>query len=239
MPTNNEILTGVRVLDFTTIVSGPYCTRLLADLGAEIIKVEPPEGDFIRVQPPLRGGRSAYFAHLNCGKKSLAVDLRQAGAVELMHELASRSDVIVENSRPGVMQRLGLDYPTLAKPNPRLVYCSISGFGQEGPWATRSADAPMLHAASGFDLVNLSYQNGLERPLNTGIYVGDVLGGTYALGAIQSALLARERTGRGDFIDLSMVDGILGMLAYEFQEAQFPKIGEPTLLSPRGPRTDF
>jgi len=91
----------------------------------------------------------------------------------------------------------------------------------------------------GFDLVNLSYQNGLERPLNTGIYVGDVLGGTYALGAIQSALLARERTGRGDFIDLSMVDGILGMLAYEFQEAQFPKIGEPTLLSPRGPRTDF
>ena len=149
MPTNNEILTGVRVLDFTTIVSGPYCTRLLADLGAEIIKVEPPEGDFIRVQPPLRGGRSAYFAHLNCGKKSLAVDLRQAGAVELMHELASRSDVIVENSRPGVMQRLGLDYPTLAKPNPRLVHCSISGFGQEGPWATRSAYAPMLHAASG------------------------------------------------------------------------------------------
>ncbi|HZC46482.1 MAG TPA: CoA transferase, partial [Candidatus Acidoferrum sp.] len=162
---NNEILGGVRVLDFTTIVSGPYCTRLLADLGAEVIKLEPPEGDFIRTQPPLRAGKSAYFAHLNCGKKSVAMDLRQAGAVELVQQLAARSDVIVENSRPGVMQRLGLDYSTIAPLNPRIVYCSISGFGQSGPWATRSAYAPMLHAASGFDLVNLSYQDGLERPL--------------------------------------------------------------------------
>ena len=125
-----------------------------------------------------------------------------------MHQLAAKSDVVVENSRPGVMQRLGLDYATLARLNPRIVYCSISGFGQSGPWATRSAYAPMLHAASGFDLVNMSYQNGIERPLNTGIYVGDVLGGTYAFGAIQSALLARERTGRGDCIDLAMMDGI-------------------------------
>jgi CoA:oxalate CoA-transferase len=220
---NNDILDGVRVLDFTTIVSGPYCTRLLADLGAEVIKLEPPEGDFIRTQPPMRAGKSAYFAHLNCGKKSLAIDLRQAGAIELVQQLAAKSDVVVENARPGVMQRLGLDYATLAPTNPRLVYCSISGFGQTGPWATRSAYAPMLHAASGFDLVNLSYQDGLERPLNTGIYVGDVLGGTYAFGAIQSALLARERSGRGDCIDLSMMDGVLGMLIYEFQEAQFPQ----------------
>ena len=157
---NNDILSGVRVLDFTTIVSGPYCTRLLADLGAEVIKIEPPEGDFIRMQPPIRAGKSAYFAHLNCGKKSLAIDLRQPGASDLIRELAAKSDVVVENSRPGVMQRLGLDYATLAQMNPRLVYCSISGFGQSGPWATRSAYAPMLHAASGFDLVNLSYQNG-------------------------------------------------------------------------------
>jgi CoA:oxalate CoA-transferase len=220
---SDAILNGVRVLDFTTIVSGPYCTRLLADLGAEVIKLEPPEGDFIRTQPPMRSGKSAYFAHLNCGKQSLAIDLRQAGAIELVQQLAAKSDVVVENARPGVMQRLGLDYATLAPANPRLVYCSISGFGQSGPWATRSAYAPMLHAASGFDLVNLSYQNGLERPLNTGIYVGDVLGGTYAFGAIQSALLARERSGRGDYIDLSMMDGVLGMLIYEFQEAQFPQ----------------
>jgi len=236
---NNEILGGVRVLDFTTIVSGPYCTRLLADLGAEVIKIEPPEGDFIRTQPPIRSGKSAYFAHLNCGKKSLAIDLRQSAAIELVRELATNSDVVVENSRPGVMQRLGLDYATLAKLNPRIVYCSISGFGQSGPWATRSAYAPMLHAASGFDLVNLSYQNGLERPLNTGIYVGDVLGGTYAFGAIQSALLARERSGRGDCIDLSMMDGVLGMLIYEFQEAQFPQKKRANTFQPTRAKDGF
>jgi CoA:oxalate CoA-transferase len=220
---NNEILGGVRVLDFTTIVSGPYCTRLLADLGAEVLKIEPPEGDFIRVQPPLRAGKSAYFASLNCGKKSLSIDLRQPDAPELIRELVAKSDVLVENYRPGVMARLGLDYPKLEKLNSRLVYCSISGFGQTGPWAKSSAYAPMLHAAGGFDLVNLSHQNALERPLNTGIMVGDVLGGTYAFGAIQTALLARERFGRGDYIDLAMLDGILGMPTYEFQEAQFPQ----------------
>jgi CoA:oxalate CoA-transferase len=236
---NSEILGGVRVLDFTTIVSGPHCTRLLADLGAEVIKIEPPEGDFVRTQPPLRAGKSAYFAHLNCGKKSLAIDLRQPGAVDLIRELATQCDVVVENSRPGVMGRLGLDYAALEKINPRIVYCSISGFGQTGPWAKRSAYAPMLHAASGFDLVNLSYQNGLERPLNTGIYVGDVLGGTYAFGAIQSALLARERTGRGDHIDLAMMDGVLGMLTYEFQEAQFPQKKKNNTFQPTRARDGF
>jgi CoA:oxalate CoA-transferase len=220
---DNEVLGGVRVLDFTTIVSGPYCTRLLADLGAEVIKIEPPEGDFIRTQPPQRSGKSAYFAHLNCGKKSVAIDLQKPGAAEVVRSLAAKSDVVVENARPGVMTKLGLDYAALASIDPRLVYCSISGFGQTGPWAKRSAYAPMLHAASGFDLVNLSYQPGLERPLNTGIYVGDVLGGTYAFGAIQTALLNRERTGRGDHVDLSMIDAILSMMIYEFQEAQFPQ----------------
>ena len=235
----NEILGGVRVLDFTTIVSGPYCTRLLADLGAEVIKLEPPEGDFIRVQPPLRNGKSAYFAHLNCGKKSLALDLHQPEAIAIVHELAATADVIVENSRPGVMRRLHLDYAEIAKLNPRIVYCSISGFGQHGPWATRSAYAPMLHAVSGFDLVNLSYQPGLERPLNTGIYVGDVLGGTQAFGAIQSVLFARERTGRGEYIDLSMMDGVLGMLIYEFQEAQFPQPRRANTFQPTRARDGF
>ncbi len=236
---DDEILAGVRVLDFTTIVSGPYCTRLLADLGAEVIKIEPPEGDFIRIQPPLRAGKSAYFASLNCGKKSLAIDLRQPEACELILELAAKCDVAVENSRPGVMPRLGLDYPRLAKINPRIVYCSISGFGQTGPWAKRSAYAPMLHAASGFDLVNLSYQKGLERPLTSGIMVGDVLGGTYAFGAIQTALLARERTGRGEYIDLAMMDGVLGMLTYEFQEAQFPQPMKPNGFQPTRAKDGF
>ncbi len=218
----DDILAGVRVLDFTTIVSGPYCTRLLADLGAEVIKVEPPEGDYIRTQPPMRNGHSAYFAHLNCGKKSIAIDLKRPGASDLMRELADRCDVVVENSRPGVMRRLGLDYARLSSRNPRIIYCSISGFGQSGPWAGRSAYAPILHAASGYDVTNLSYQEGLAAPLKTGIYVGDVLGGTCAFGAIQAALYHRERTGRGENIDLAMMDAMLGMLIYEFQEAQFP-----------------
>ena len=136
------------------------------------------------------------------------------------------------------MQRLGLDYATLARQNPRLVYCSISGFGQSGPWATRSAYAPMLHAASGFDLVNLSYQDRLERPLNTGIYVGDVLGGTYAFGAIQSALLARERSGRGDCIDLSMMDGVLGCSSMSFRKRSFRRRNRTIHFSRRAPRTD-
>src|SRR5258708_37766372 len=109
-PMNDEIVGRVRVLDCTTIVSGPYCTRLLADLGAEVIKIEPPEGDFIRTQPPIRAGKSAYFAHLNCGKKSLAIDLRRPGASELVQQLATKSDVVVESSLAGVMRRLGLDY---------------------------------------------------------------------------------------------------------------------------------
>ena len=126
---NDDILRDVRVLDFTSIVSGPYCTRMLADLGAEVIKIEPPEGDFIRTQPPIRAGRSAYFAHLNCGKKSVAIDLRCTGAVALVQELAAKSDVLVENSRPGVMQRLGLDYATLAKHNSRLVLNVAFNYG--------------------------------------------------------------------------------------------------------------
>src|ERR1700733_7149689 len=229
---SNDVLGGMRVLDFTTIVSGPYCTRLLADLGAEVFKIEPPEGDFIRVQPPLRAGKSAYFASLNCGKKSLAIDLRQAEAQQLIRELAAKCDVVVENYRPGVMARLGLDYPTFEKLNPRIVYCSISGFGPTGPWAKRSAYAPIVHAASGFDLVNLGYQNGLERPLNTGIMVGDVLGGTYAFGAIQTALLGRERSGRGDYIDLAVGDGLLGMLLNNVQEAQLPQTRRTNTFQP-------
>lgn len=234
-----EVLGGVRVLDFTLIVSGPYCTRMLADLGAEVIKIEPPEGDLIRVQPPIREGKSAYFASLNCGKKSVAIDFRQPEALAILRELAARCDVMVENFRPGVMKRLGLDYDTLAPKNPRLVYCSISGFGQTGPWATRGAYAPMLHAVSGFDLVNLSYQRGIERPLNAGIMIGDILGGAHAFAAIQSALLAREKTGRGDYVDLSMMDGLLGMLTYEFQEAQFPQPARPRGFQPTRAKDGF
>ena len=214
-------LDGMRVLDFTIMMAGPYCTRLMADLGAEVIKIEAPEGDHIRKRPPLREGRSTYFAQLNCGKKSLSIDLRRPEARDIVFGLVHRCDVLVENFRPGVMRRLGFDYQTLAEVNPRLVYCSISGFGQSGPWAGRSAYAPIVHACSGFDLANLAYQDGLERPLNSGLFIADVLGGALAFGAIQSALLWRDRTGKGDWIDLSLLDAMLGLQVYECQEAQF------------------
>ena len=233
------ILEGVRVLDFTAMMSGPYATRMMADLGAEVIKVEPPEGDHIRSRPPTREGRSTYFAQLNCGKKSLSLDLKKPAAIALVKQLVETCDVVVENYRPGVMQRLGLEYETLAAIHPKLVYCSISGFGQTGSWAGRSAYAPVLHAASGYDMATLDYQDGIDRPLKNGIFVADVLGGSLAFGAIQAALLRAARTGYGDQVDLSLMDAMLGLLVYECQEAQFPAERRRPLYQPTKARDGF
>lgn len=215
-------LAGVRVLDFTAVMAGPFCTRLLADVGADVIKVEPPEGEFIRAREPKRGGRSAYFAQLNCGKRSLALELKHPGGLAVARRLAANVDVVVENFRPGVMQRLGLDYSTLAARNPRLIFCSISGYGQEGPASGKAAYAPIIHAACGFDLAQMTYQRGADRPAPTGIFMADVMGGIYAFGAIQTALLHRQRTGRGQFIDVALLDSMLSMLVHEGLTSQFP-----------------
>lgn len=230
--TNTAPLEGIRVLDFTMIMAGPYCTRLMADLGAEVLKIEAPEGDHVRNRPPLRDGHSTYFAQLNCGKKSLCIDLRKLGARELVFDLARTCDVLVENFRPGVMRRLGLSYEAIGAINPELIYCSISGFGQTGPLAERSAYAPIVHAFSGFDLANLSYQDGLKRPLNNGLFIADVLGGSLAFGAIQAALVGRHRTGKGDWIDVSLLDAMLGLQVYESQEAQFGSARRRPLYQP-------
>jgi CoA:oxalate CoA-transferase len=215
-------LQGIRVLDFTAMLAGPHCARLMADLGAEVIKVEGLDGDLIRARPPLRDGNSSYFGALNCGKKSLAIDLKSDAAKPIIHRLAGVSDVVVENFRPGVMARLGFDYASLEKHNPKLIYCSISGYGQTGPGATRAAYAPIVHAASGYDAANLSYQSKQEYPASTGIFVADILSGAYAFGAIQAALVHRERTGQGQAIDVSLMDSMLNLMVFECQEAQFP-----------------
>jgi CoA:oxalate CoA-transferase len=233
------ILDGIRVLDFTAMMSGPYATRLMADLGAEVVKIEPPEGDHIRSRPPTRQGRSTYFAQLNAGKKSLALDLKKPEAIRLIKQMVAGADALVENYRPGVMQRLGLDYETLSAINPKLVYCSISGFGQTGSWSGRSAYAPVLHAGSGYDVANLAYQDGIERPLKNGIFIADVLGGALAFGAVQAALFKALRTGRGDQVDLSLMDAMLGMLVYECQEAQFPADRRRPLYQPTKARDGF
>jgi len=192
----NEILGGLRVLDLTTTIAGPHCTRLLADLGASVIKLEAPEGDMMRTRPPLRDGVSSYFGQLNAGKQSLVLDLKQAAAVEIVKRLVRRTDVLVENFRPGVMARLGLDYGALAPLRPELIYCAISGYGQTGPSAGLPAYAPVIHAACGYDVAHMSYQDGRTRPDNNGIFIADVLSGTYAFGAILAALQQRHHTGR-------------------------------------------
>ncbi|AKH44353.1 crotonobetainyl-CoA:carnitine CoA-transferase CaiB-like acyl-CoA transferase [Altererythrobacter atlanticus] len=216
-------LDGIRVLDFTAVMAGPYATRMLADLGAEVIKVEAMNGgDQVRARPPLRDGKSRYFAQLNAGKRSLACDLKNPEMQATIRALVGECDIVVENFRPGVMARFGLDHETLLKINPRLIYCSISGYGQKGPKAHSPAYAPVIHASSGFDLSNLEYQDGSDKPANGGIFIADVLGGTHAFGAIQTALFQRERNGRGQFIDVSMLEAMVGMLVYETQVAQQP-----------------
>ena len=209
-------LDGVRVLDFTNMLSGPYCTRLLADLGAQVIKVEPPSGDHNRTRRPVREGHSSFFGHLNCGKQSIVLDLKSAAGRAAAIALAREFDVIVENWRPGVADRLGVGYKAVADINPRVVYCSISGFGQQGPNAQRPAYAPIIHAASGFDLAQVEYQGG-ERPANTATYTADVFGGMSAFAAIQSALYRRERTGQGQYIDVALLDCMLNILVSECQ----------------------
>jgi crotonobetainyl-CoA:carnitine CoA-transferase CaiB-like acyl-CoA transferase len=217
-------LEGIRVLDFSAMVAGPYCTRLMADAGAEVIKVEPPEGDYMRTRAPSRAGESLYFGVLNAGKQSLAVDLKKPAGAALVKELAAASDVVVENFRPGVMKRLGFDYAALSAAHPKLVYCSISGYGQTGKHAGLPAYAPIVQAGSGFDVAGMAYQ-GAERPMKSGIFVADYLTGTHAFGASCAALLRRTRTGKGEYIDCALMDAMLGMLGYEVAEAQEPVTG--------------
>lgn len=215
-------LEGLRVLDFSIMLAGPYCARLLADVGAEVIKIEPPEGDDMRLRTPLRDGHSAYFGQLNAGKRSLALDLKSPDAIRLVHQLVSETDILVENFRPGVMDRLGLGYEALSAINPRLIYCSISGYGQSGPAAARAAYAMIVHAESGFDRSLMRYAGDRDRPASGAIFVADVLGGIFGYSAIQTALVQRARTGVGQRIDVALMDCMLNLLVYELQEAQFP-----------------
>lgn len=220
--TRNRPLSGLRVLDFSIMLAGPYCARLMADGGADVVKIEPPEGDDMRLRTPLREGHSAYFGQLNAGKRSLTLDLKNAAAIATIRRLVENTDVIIENFRPGVMDRLGLGYAEMSAINPRLVYCSISGYGQTGPQAERAAYAMIVHAESGFDRALMHYAGDRRRPAPGAIFVADVLGGINAYAAIQTALVQRAGTGAGQRIDVALMDCMLNLLVYELQEAQFP-----------------
>jgi CoA:oxalate CoA-transferase len=212
---------GLRVLDFSTTIAGPHCARMLADMGAEVIKIESAEGETMRARPPVRDGFSSLFGQLNAGKRSLVLDLKTPDAVEAIRRLVPTADIIVENFRPGVMRRLRMDYGCLQPLNPSLIYCSISGYGQTGPSAELPAYAPVIHAASGYDMAHLSYQPGRSRPDYCGIYHADVLTGVYAFGAISAALYQRQITRKGQYIDVSMLESMLSLTPNEVQGAQF------------------
>ena len=212
---------GLRVLDFSTTIAGPHCTRMLADMGAEVIKIETAEGETMRTRPPVRNNCSTAFGQLNIGKNSLVLDLKSPDGIKVVRGLVASADVLVENFRPGVMRRLKLDYDSLKQLNPKLVYCSISGYGQTGPSAELPAYAPVIHAASGYEMAHLAYQPGRSRPDYCGIYHADVLTGVYAFGAISAALYQRHGTQRGQHIDVSMLESMLSLTLNELQWSQF------------------
>ena len=216
-------LDGVRVLDFTGVIAGPYCTRLMADLGAEVIKIEPPVGDLLRGASPRRQGKTPYFGQLNAGKQSICVDLKKPEGVELVLQLVQKADVAVQNFRPGVLRGFGLGFDAMKARNPKIVYCNMSGYGQDGPAAGYSAYAPIIHASAGLDLTMISHQDGMELPLNGSVPFADYMTGVHGTTAILAALFRRERTGRGEEIDIAMADVIFNIQAYELQESQHDK----------------
>ena len=211
-------LAGVRVLDLTRVLAGPFAAQMLADLGAEVIKVEPPNGDDTRHFPPMREGVSHYFLSVNRTKRSIVVDLKTPEGVDLVRQLAAKSDVLIENYRPGVMERLGLGYERLAADNPRLIYCAISGFGLTGPLRDRPSFDIVVQALSGALSVNGELGG---EPTKLGIPLGDLVGGVYGPIGILAALHERASTGRGRLVDVSLLDGVIGMLGYLAQLAFF------------------
>jgi len=205
-------LSGYRVLDLSRILAGPYCTMILGDQGADVIKVERPGiGDDTRTWgPPFAGGESAYYLSCNRNKRSITVDLKNPVGADLVREIAKVSDVFIENFTPGLTKRFGLDYEALRELNPRLVYCSISAYGQDGPYRDRPGYDMVLSAVGGLMWIT-GERDG--NPCKVGVAITDVLTGVYASGAITAALLWRERSGRGQYIDCSLLDAQVSALA--------------------------
>jgi len=218
VPDEAPPLDGLIVVDLTRVLAGPYCTRLLADLGARVIKIERArEGDEMRRSPiqlePGRDDQSSYFSRVNAGKESVAVDLAHPRGREVVLDLARRADVFVENFTPGVVARLGCDHAAVSQVRPDIVYCSISGFGQTGPWRLKPAFAHVVNAISG--LMHLE-QGDEAAPRASNLQAADVLAGTHAFGLITAALWRRGRTGRGAHLDVSMLEALVAADSLSF-----------------------
>jgi CoA:oxalate CoA-transferase len=200
-------LDGIRVLDFTRVLSGPHATRMLCDLGADVIKVEPIHGDLTRITNPRVNGLATYFIQQNTGKRNISLDTHKPEAIQLLLRLADHCDVVVENFRPGVMDRLGLGYATIAARNPRVIFASINGYGSTGPWTSRRAYAPVVGAETGITKAQGDARGGEYR--NDPFSHADVYTSLELAAAILAALFQRERTGRGDRVEVSMAETML------------------------------
>ena len=209
----NGPLSGIRVLDLTQFLAGPYSTQILADLGAEVIKLEAPSGDWSRTLPPhFIGSESCYYLSLNRNKMGVAIDMKAPEGLDLVKRLADKSDILMENFRPGVLDRLGLTYKDLSTRNPGLIWASISGFGQDGPYRERPAYDMIVQAMSGG--MSLTGEPG-RTAVRSGIPLGDLSAGMYATIGSLAALEERRNTGKGKFIDISMLDCQVAMLTYQ------------------------
>ena len=225
-------LSGIVVVEFCQIAAGPYCGMLLADMGAEVIKVEPPSGDAMRHWPPLTDGFSENFASLNRNKRSIALDLKESASNDTAKALIERADVVIENNRPGVMDRLGLGFETMHVLKPSLVYCSISAFGQQGPRSREGAFDVTMQAISG--IMSVTGEEG-EPPVKCGVPLSDFATGLYASFNIVSALMRRDRDGEGTHIDASMLGASLGIAALQTSEF-FGTGNHPRKLGSKHPR---
>jgi crotonobetainyl-CoA:carnitine CoA-transferase CaiB-like acyl-CoA transferase len=205
-------LDGITVVDFTRVLAGPTCTRVLVELGASVTKIEPPAGDVGRNSAPLVEGVSAYYLQLNGGKRNLSIDLNYSEGRRLVFELCSKADVVVENYRPGTMESFGLDYPSVAAVNPGVVFVSISGYGQANPWSGRPAFAPTVQAESGATAASLThYGADLGRPVTDSASHADLYTGYQGVIAALAGLAQRQRTGRGMHADISMMATMLAV----------------------------
>ena len=207
-------LEGIKVLDLTRVLAGPFCTMILADMGAEVIKVEQPgKGDDTRqFGPPFQEGESAYFLSVNRNKKSITLDIKSAKGKEILGRLIQRSDVLVENFRPGALKKLGFDYEAASAINPRLIYASVSGFGQTGPWSAKPGYDLAIQGLGGIMSITGDADG---PPYKVGVSQADLTAGLYAAQGVLLALFAREKTGRGQLVDVGMLDCQLAMLSFQ------------------------
>ena len=218
-------LSGIKVVDLTQAMAGPCCSMLLADFGAEVIKIEPPQGDMLRQWgPPFIDDIGAYFLMFNRNKLSLALNLRRPEGLEIFYRLARRADVVVESFRPRVKDKLKIDYQTLAPKNPGLIYTSISGFGQSGPYADRPGFDPIAQGMSGLMSITGDKETG---PTRAGVAIGDYLAGVFAALGTMAALHERERSGLGQEVNTSLLEVLVGALG--FQAAKHLATGERPL----------